>query len=165
MKKIISILLVVITVFSFTAMMASAEEATGDVKITFYKDRNDTQPTVVYVNYGDDINKVAPKYETTTSGDYLIVHTGWESDHPAYKGTVIGKGNIDVIAPNSGIKEISFVATYDAEENNFKNNAENVIEKLPGGEAILNAGDFFQTIINLFKKWLMSFSLFLNAFK
>lgn len=166
MKKIISILLVVITVFSFTAMMASAEEATtGDVKITFYSDKADAHGTVVYVNYGDDINKVAPKYKNQVSGEYIIVHTGWESNHPFYAGQVIDKGNIEVIAANSGIKEISFTAVYDSEKNNVQNKVENAFEDTPVGDAILNASGIFETLINLVKKWFMSFALFLNAFK
>ncbi len=165
MKKIISILLVVITVFSFTAMMASAEEATGDIKVTFYRDRADAHGTVVYVNYGDDINKVAPKYENQVSGEYIIVHTGWESDHAYYAGQVIELGNIEVIAANSGIKEITFTGVYKDRENNLQNKIEGALEGTGVGDAVSNAGNFFETIINLFKKWIMSLSLFLNAFK
>ena len=172
MKKIISILLVILAVFSLTATAAFAEgESTKPITVYFYNDDSVEPDKVIYVSYGEDYNVQAPKFDTyyveaTDGTKYKIVHEYWRIENlPGYKGETIPVGKLPVFGETDRVTEVHIRAKFEAYENNLQNNTQDVIENLPGGELILNAGDFFSSIVSLIKTWFMNFILFLNAFK
>ncbi len=176
MKKIISVLLVVLTVFSFTATAVFAEDATETRKpiaVMFFDDNGTTQVgETIYVDYGEDINQYADRLtfthpDITIDGTkYRVVHDGWEIlNVKAYAGEVFGKGKLPTFGATDNIKEpIKIKAKYKEYEKTLGNEIESGLEKLPGGDVVLNAGEFFTTIIELIKKWVMQFALYINAF-
>lgn len=172
MKKIISVLLVVLAVFSLTATAAFAEgETTKPITVYFYDDNSVEPVKTIYVNYGEDLNVQAPEFESyvieaSDGTSYKIVHDGWEiTNLKGYNGEFIPKGNLPVFGENDKVTEVHIRAQYEAYENNIQNNVQDALENIPGGEIITNASDFFSSIISLIKTWFMNFILFLNAFK
>ena len=167
MKKIISVLLVILAVFSLTATAAFAEgESTKPITVYFYDDNSVEPVKTIYVNYGEDYNVQAPKFDSYVVGEYKIVHDGWEiTNLKTYNGEFIPIDNLPVFVENDKVTEVHVKAEYKAYENNIQNNVQDAIEKLPGGEVITNAGDFFSSIISLIKTWFMNLILFFNAFK
>ena len=176
MKKIISILLVVLTVFSITATAAFAEDAAPAQKpiaVMFFDDNGTTQVgETVYVDYGEDINKYANKL-TFTHPDieidgrpFRVVHIGWEIINiNMYKNQLIPLNELPTFGATDNIKEpIKIKAKYKEYEKTLSNEIQSGLEKLPGGDVILNASDFFTIIVDLIKKWVMQISLYLNAF-
>ena len=166
MKKIISILLVVITVFSLTAMMVSAEETTTQkpIKVTFYYDKVDTRGTVVYVDYNENINNVAPDYDDQKANGFIIKHIGWDTDLAGYEAETITLGNIPVIPENSRITEITFTGVWQEKPDNTETKVESAVDGILGEGTTLDISAFLERVISLLKNWVMSMTLFLKTF-
>lgn len=172
MKKIISLLLIVLTVFSLTATAAFAEgEVTTKPITVYFYDDNGVELKKIYVNYGEDYNVQAPTLDSyiIDSADgtkYKATHDGWEiTNLKTYENEFIPSGNLPVFGETDKVTEVKIAAVFKVRENNIQNNVQDTIEKLPGGEIITNASDFFSSIVSLIKTWFMNFILFLNAFK
>ena len=177
MKKLISLLLVVITLFAFTATAVFAEDATETRKpiaIMFFDDNGTTQVgETIYVDYGEDINAYANTL-TFTHPDikidgvtYKVVHEGWKvMNVPYYTAQgMIPKGSLPAFYEGDRITEpVKIKAAYKEREKTLSNEFEDTITKLPGGEVVMNASEFFTTIIELIKKWITQFALYINAF-
>lgn len=148
MKKLISLILAVIMIFSVTAVAVSAaDETTKPVKITFEYDADDgkgngvPRTKVIYVDYGEDFTRQAPK-------DYYI-NAGWK--HYIVGWTVEGYGeagkvwtNLPVVYENEGIKELTFVAQPGSEEVTV----EGVVGDAVGGAIDNIFGESTRTFIN-----------------
>ena len=170
MKKIISILLVVLAIFSLTVTAAFAEGETAQkpLKITFYDDNGTTVKEVIYVDYGFDYNHLAPKFDSYTlqfdGVEYKIVHEGWTiMNVKYYKDQYLPIGNLPVFAETDGVTEVKVKAQYKAYENTIENNIKDTVENLPGGELITNAGSFFSNITSLLKSFFEKFLGFIQS--
>lgn len=172
MKKIISILLVALTVFSFATVSFAADEATAQEKpVTVIFEVYDSEGNLKYVTVGVDYEEKIPVPETPSwvhpsDSTIKMFFTHWTSTHSSYKDQLIE--NILPIKANDGIKEITFTAQYEPRENNIQNNVQdsidNIVENLPGADAFEGIGDAFSTIIELIRKWIMQFTLYIQAF-
>lgn len=164
MKKIISVLLVVLAVFSLTATAAFAEgESTKPITVYFYD--NGVEIKKIHVNYGEDYNVQAPKIaDSIIEGtNYKQVHDGWEITNVGeYKGEIISHGNLPVFSEKDNVTEVHVKAVLKAYENNIENN---IKDKIDSNETLSGVSDFFSSIVSLIKTWFMNFILFLNAFK
>ena len=164
MKKIISLILAVLMIFSVTAVAAFAEdEARKPIKVTFVYDIADSNgiavgtTKVIYVDYEEDFTSKAPK-DTYISDGYKYYITGWETAQYGVPGTVYEK--LPKIAQNDLITDITFKACYSVE----KFTAGGVIEDVAGdifGDSTLN---FFSYIMEQLKTWFAQFILFLRNF-
>ena len=163
MKKIISLILAVLMIFSVTAMAVSAaDEAQKPVKITFIYDAADSnglaveRTKVIYVDYGEDYTKQAPK-DTYVSDGYKYFISGWEiagsSDRKVYE-------NLPVIGQNDGITELTFKAAYGAEEITAGGVIGDAAEEILGGETVA----FFEYLMQQLEVWFGKFILFLRNF-
>lgn len=179
MKKIISVLLVILAVLSLSTVAFAADDAaatTGKVTITFeYNLENgDSKVTTIEVPYGTDFNALVPKAE-----DYVhpkdptkkMFFSYWYTkDHNKYKDELIT--NFEPISATDGITEITFYAWYEPKDNNVQNNAqgalddlkENLKDTIPGAEAFEGLGDFFTRLVELLKSWFSQFMLYVYAF-
>lgn len=157
MKKIISLMLAVIMIFSVAAMAVSAaDETTKPVKVTFIYDGDDgkglavPKETVIYVDYGENFTSKAPK-ATYISGGWKYYIVGWTTDDYGQAGTVYE--NLPTIPEGDGIKEITFHAEMGAEEVTVENviggAAEDVVNGLFGESTM----DFINYIIEQIKVW------------
>ena len=172
MKKIISILLVVLTVFSVTATFASAEDSTpGTYIVEFYDDNGSTLVKTITVYYGQDFNKEAPEFDSyivkdVDGVDYKVVHDGWMiMNYKTYEGQAIPKGNLPALeAADKPPAVLKIKAQYKAYENNIENNIKDTVSNMPGAEVFTNMSDFFNSIIELIRSWFMNIALFFNAF-
>lgn len=172
MKKIISILLVALTLFSFATVSFAADEATTQEKpVTVIFEIYDSEGNLKYVTVGVDYEEKIPVPETPSwvhpsDKTQKMFFTHWTSNHPSYEGQVIE--NILPIYANDVIKEITFTAQYEPRENNIQNNVQeglgNIVDNLPGADAFEGMGDAFSTIIELIRKWVMQFVLYIRAF-
>ena len=171
MKKIISILLVVLAVFSLTATAAFAESDPSKPVTVYFYDDNNVVVKVINVGYGENYNDKAPTLDSyiIEAGDgtkYKVVHDGWSiTNLKTYENEIISLGNLPIIYDLDKVTEVHVVAEFKVYENNIQNNVQDAIEKLPGSEIITNASDFFNSIISLIKTWFMNVMLFLAAFK
>lgn len=178
MKKIISVLLVILAVLSLSTVAFAADDAvatTGKVTITFeYNLENaDSKVTTIEVPYGTDFNALVPKAE-----DYVhpkdptkkMFFDHWYSkDYQSFKDPIY---NFEPINATDGITEITFYAWYEPKDNNVQNNAqgalddlkENLKDTIPGVEAFEGIGDFFTRLVELLKSWFSQFMLYVYAF-
>ena len=111
MKKLISLILAVVMIFSVTAMAVSAaDEATKPVKVTFIYDKADIkgipvpETKVIYVDYGENYTKDAPKS--------TYIAAGWKYEIVGWTTTDVGPAdrvwvNLPTIAEGDGVKEIT----------------------------------------------------------
>ena len=165
MKKIISLVLAVIMIFSVTAMAVSAaDETTKPIKVTFVYDADDgkglavPREKVVYVDYGENFTKKAPK-DTYISGGYKYFIEGWSTDTYGPKGTVWV--NLPTISESDGIKEITFNAQMGAEEVTVENVIGGAAEDVVNGIFGESTMSFINYIIEQIKVW---FNKLLMAF-
>ncbi len=120
MKKLISLILAVIMIFSVTAMAVSAADDTQKpVKVTFVYDKDDGKgfavpaKSVIYVNYGENFTNQAPT-ATYISGGWKFYIEGWTTEGYGKPDTVWV--NLPVIDEGDGIKEITFSAVMGSKE-------------------------------------------------
>ena len=152
MKKIVSILLAVLMIFSLTATAFAA----NDVKVTFTDERGYVLKEIT-VAFGEDYNAKAPE-ETTIDGDYMTYISGWESDHAAFKGTILTK--LPVINKKDGITDITFKAVYTTEEITTENVVGGVVDNIFGEDT----SDMLSNLIATIKAFFQKFILFLINF-
>ena len=176
MKKIISILLVVLTVFSLAVTMASAEETTGTFVVEFYDDNGTTLKDTITVYYGEDFNAKAPNFDSysATMSDgtkQKFVHEGWMiMNYNTYAGRYIPKGNLPKLGATDKVPAVLKIkAQYKNYEDNLQNNVQdslgNIVDSIPGGsETFTSISDFFSSFVSLIRNWFMQVALFLNAF-
>ena len=173
MKKLISLLLVVLSIFSFTTVAFAEEATTAPQTVKVYFEYNNEDGTARVdefdVAYGTDLDTVAPKApnfvhpnDSTTKMYFLY----WTTNHNAYKDEQLT--NLPAIGATDNIKEIKFVAYYDPRENNVQNNVQDAFDQITGNlpttETFEGLGDFFTTIVNLFKKWFEQVFAYLQSF-
>ena len=165
MKKIISLILAVLMVFSVTAMAVSAaDETTKPIKITFVYDSADSNgkaveaEKVIYVDYGEDYNKEAPK-DTYIDGGFKYFISGWETEDYGPKNYI--HTSLPVVpATDTQIKEIKFRACYDVEKVTPGGVVEDAAESLLGESTV----EFFNYIVKQLELWFGQFILFLRNF-
>lgn len=157
MKKIISIILAVVMIFSLTATVAfAADDASKPVKIIFLDDRGSVMKEI-NVAYGEDYTSQAPK-DTYYDEGYKYSIFGWSSTHPAFSGTVLTK--LPKVDSTDGITELTFKAVYDVEEVNTENVVGGVVDTLLGD----NTSDLFSSFIQLIKEFFQKFIMYLMNF-
>lgn len=162
MKKIISLILVVLMVFSVTAIAVSAADE-KPVKITFVYDTADKyglaveRTKVIYVDYDEDYTKEAPK-DTYISGGYKYYISGWETDNYGPDGMIYE--NLPTIPAADGITEITYKACYAVEEVTAGGILGDAAEGVLGESTMA----FFEYIVEQIKVWFGQFILFLRNF-
>lgn len=150
MKKLISLILAVIMIFSVTAVAVSAadETTTKPVKITFIYDVDDgkgngverTKP--ITVDYGENFTNQAPKGSYTHAGwKYTIC--GWTTEGFG-KPDYVYSGQLPTVLESDGITELTFTAVYDAKEVTV----EGVVGDAVGGAIDNIFGESTMTFIN-----------------
>lgn len=175
MKKFISILLVAIMTLSF-ATVAFAEGETEAKKYTVYfvYDTKDGEKTDVFeVAYGTDLDEVAPKVESyvhPSDNTQLVKFDHWKTDNYAsLKGQELY--NLPAFVEKDGdVDGIRFEAVNKFVPNDFKNQTEDKIEDilgnigLPETNPLEGMGDFFNTVVELVKKWFTLFMFYIRSF-
>ena len=170
MKKIISLLLAVIMIFSVTAVgVFAADETQKPVKITFIYDDADVKglavekTKVIYVDYGEDFNSQVPTgvyYANEGDARYKYYTDVWATEKAGYSSTLWEKGKFPVFNEADGVKEITFKAQMGVE----KVTAENII----GGAAEEILGTDTMAIFNYFieqiKVWFGKLMLYIRNF-
>lgn len=157
MKKIISLLLAVIMVFSFTATVAfAADDASKPITVTFLDDRGSVLKEIK-VDYGEDYTSKAPT-DTYIDEGYKYSICGWEPDLPAFKGQALVK--LPVFIEADGITEITFKAVYDVEPFTPDNVVEDVVDGILGE----NTTNLFSSFIQLIKDFFQQFIMYLMNF-
>ena len=157
MKKLISLILAVVMIFSVTAMAVSAaDEATKPVKVTFIYDKADLKgipvpaTEVIYVDYGENYTKKAPKS--------TYIAAGWKYEIVGWTTTDVGPAdrvwvNLPTIAEGDGVKEITFHAEMGAKEVTpdgvVEDAVEDVVDNLFGESTMA----FINYIIEQIKVW------------
>lgn len=177
MKKIISVLLVVLTLFSFTTF-AFAEDATQDTTakkfiVKFEYNLEDGTPHIETheVEYGADLNAIAPNVPTIEypkDKTLLMKFIGWKTTTPGFDSLIT---TIPKIEAASAIESITFEADYTYIPNDLKNQTqEKVDEWLDGmgvpnlGETFEGFGDLFNRVVELVKKWFSMFVFYIRSF-
>lgn len=157
MKKIISLLLAVVMIFSLTATAAfAANDANKPIKITFLDDRGDVMKEI-YVDYGENYTSQAPT-DTYIDEGYKYSIGGWEANLPAFKGMILVK--LPSFVEADGITEVTYKAVYDVEE--FT--ADNVIGDVVNGVFGENTTDLFSSFIQLIKEFFQKIIMYLMNF-
>ena len=172
MKKIISILLVTLTIFSFaTVAFAEGEKATYTAYFVYSTAEGEQVATVENIALGTDLDDVAPavkSYVHPSDDTVLVKFSHWSCDTYA-----VGEEIRDLPAFDEKDGDyydgIRFVAKYEYVENNFKNQTEDKIEDaldsiLPEGNPIEGISDWFTTITDLLKKWFSLFVFYIQSF-
>ena len=126
MKKIISLLLAVVMIFSLTATAAFA--ADKPLKVTFLDDRGDVMKEI-YVDYGENYTSQAPT-DTYVDEGYMYSIGGWEANLPAFKGTILEK--LPAFIEADGITEVTYRAVYDVEPFTPDNVIGDVVDNILG---------------------------------
>ncbi len=154
MKKIISLILAVIMIFSVTAMAVSAaDETQKPIKVTFKYDKDDGKgiaipaEKVIYVDYNEDFTKKAPQ-ETYIQGGWKFYIEGWSTDDYGPAGKVYTK--LPTIPESDGITEITFTAQTGAEEVTVGGVIGDAADTILGEDTV----SFFTYIIEQIKVWL-----------
>lgn len=158
MKKIVSLLLAVIMVFSLTATAALAADESKPVTITFLDDRGSVLK-VINVAYGESYSGQAPT-DTYIDDGYKYSICGWESDLAAFRGQVLTNDNLPVVNAGDDITELTFKAAYDVEPFTPDNVIGDVVDGIFGE----NTTDLFGTFIQLIKDFFQRFIMFLMNF-
>lgn len=158
MKKLISLILAVIMIFSVTAVAVSAaDETTKPVKITFVYDVDDgkgngverTKP--ITVDYGENFTNQAPKGSYTHAGwKYTI--SGWTVEGYGEAGKVWT--NLPTVSEGDGITELTFTAVYDAKEVTVEGVVGDAAEDVVNGLFGESTTTFINYIIEQIKVWL-----------
>ena len=157
MKKLISLILAVVMIFSVTAMAVSAaDEATKPVKVTFIYDKADIkgipvpETKVIYVDYGENYTKDAPK-STYISAGWKFYIEGWTTEGYGKPDTVWV--NLPVISEGDGITELTFNAVVGNEQLTpdgvVEDAVEDVVDNLFGESTMA----FINYIIEQIKVW------------
>lgn len=167
MKKIISLILAVLMIFSVTAVgVFAADETQKPVKVTFiYDDANTlgqavTKTKVIYVDYGEDYNSQVPTgaYYTTVDGvRYKIFTDLWEADLAGYNRSLYEKGSFPKFDAADEITEITFIAQMGVEEMSVENITGDIAEGVLG-EGTVN---LFANFIEQLKLWFGQLILYL----
>lgn len=152
MKKIVSLLLAVLMIFSITATAAfAADDASKPIKITFLDDRGYLLKEIT-VDYGEDYTSKAPT-DTYVDEGYKYSIFGWNSDLPAFKNTVLV--NLPAFVEGDGITEVTYTAVYDAEPFTPENVIEDVVDGIFGESTTNIFSSFIQLIKEFFQQLLM----------
>ena len=173
MKKIISLLLVVLSIFSFATVAFAEDTTTAEQTVTVYFEYNNEDGTArideIQVKYGVDLDTVAPKapnFVHPNDSSTKMYFLYWTTSHNAYKDQQLE--NLPAIGANDNIKEIKFVAYYEPRENNIQNNVQdaigNITDSITNPEAIEGVGDFFASLVELVKKWFSQLFLYFQSF-
>ena len=157
MKKIISLLLAVVMIFSLTATAAlAAGDADKPIKITFLDDRGDVMKEI-YVDYGENYTSKAPT-DTYIDEGYKYSICGWEANLTAYKGIVLTK--LPTFTEIDGITEVTYRAVYDVEEFTADNVIGGVVDNILGE----NTTNIFSSFIQLIKEFFQNLLMYLMNF-
>lgn len=157
MKKLISLLLAVVMIFSLTATAAfAADDTSKPIKITFLDDRGDVMKEI-YVDYGENYTSQAPT-DTYVAEGYIYSIGGWEASLSAFKGTVLV--NLPTFVEADGITEVTYEAVYDVKE--FT--ADNVVGDVVNGVFGENTTDLFSSFIQLIKEFFQNILMYLMNF-
>ena len=167
MKKIISLILAVLMIFSVTAVgVFAADETQKPVKVTFiYDDANlrgeaVTKTDEIYVDYGENYNSKVPTgaYYTTVDGvKYKIFTDLWEANLTGFNGKYFEKGKFPVFEELDGITEITFTAQMGAEEVSVENIAGDIADTVLGKDTV----NLFTNFIEQLKTWFGQLILYL----
>ncbi len=172
MKKIISLILAVLMIFSVTAVAAfAAEESQKPVKVTFIYDDADingrlavTKTKEIYVDYDEDYNSKIPVGSYLVEGDdgktYKVYTALWSTDRAGYNTTLFEKGKFPVFGKNDGVTEITFKADMASEEVTAGGVIGDAAEGILGESTV----NFFSYIIEQIKLWFGKLILFLRNF-
>ena len=173
MKKIISLILAVLMIFSVTAVAAFAEgetEAQKPIRITFIYDDADINGIAVpktkeiYVDYGEDYNSRVPEGSYRVKGEdgktYRIYTDVWSSDKAGYDTTLFEKGKFPVFGANDNVSEIVFKAEMASEEVTVGGVIEDAAEGILGESTV----NFFNYIIEQLKLWFGKLILYIRNF-
>ena len=174
MKKIISVLLVILAVLSLSTVAFAADDAATTGKVTIIFEYNlanaKTQITTIEVPYGTDFNNLVPDAPDYVHPDDPT--TKMYFDHWYVKGQDELIYEFEPIKATDGITEIKYNAGYLPKPNTPENDAkdqyedfkENLKENIPGVEAFEGIGDFFTRLVELLKSWFSQFMLYVYAF-
>jgi hypothetical protein len=169
MKKILSLILAVLMIFSVTAVGAfAADETQKPVKVTFiYDDANSRgqaieKTKVIYVDFGENYNSQVPTgvyYKTTDGVRYKFYTKLWKADLAGYSANLYEKGNFPVFdAADEGVlTEITFTAQMGVEEVSAENIAGDIAEGALGKDTVNLLTEFIETL----KLWFGQLILYL----
>jgi hypothetical protein len=168
MKKLISLILAVIMIFSVTAVAVSAaDETTKPVKITFVYDEDDgkgngvPRTKEITVNYGDNFTSKAPKGSYTHAGwKYTIC--GWTTEGYGKPDYVYDK-QLPTVSEGDGITELTFYAVYDAKEVTLEGVVGDTTEDIVNGLFGDSTMTFINYIIEQIKVWFGKLLLLLGT--
>lgn len=174
MKKIISLILAVLMIFSATAFAFAADEANPNpenkpIKITFVYDVTDRSglpvrtSSDIYVDYGEDFNDQVPEssyYTDTKDGKYRVYIGFWTTDKAGYNITNWKKGSFVAFPEGSSVTEITFEAQPATEKVTAGNTIGGASEDLFG----INIVELFAKFFEQFKVWFAEIILLLGNF-
>ena len=170
MKRIISLILAVVMIFSVTATgVFAADETQKPVTITFIYDDADVKglgvekTKVIYVDFGEDYNSQVPEgvyYSTVDGVRYKFYTDTWTTTANAYNTKLYEKGYFPAITALDNITEITFKADMAVEEVTAENVVGGVIEGVVGEETV----DLFKSFVELVKLWFGKLMLYLRNF-
>ena len=171
MKKIISLILAMLMIFSVTAVAAFAEgEAQKPIKVTFIYDDADingiaiTKTKEIFVDYGEDYNSQVPEGSYIVKGDdgknYSIYTDVWSSDKNGYNTTLFEKGNFPIFGENDPVTEIVFKAEMASKEVTVGGVIGDAAEDILGESTM----SFFNYIIEQIKLWFGKLILYIRNF-
>ncbi len=171
MKKIISLILAVLMIFSVTAVAAFAEgETQKPIKVTFIYDDADingiaiTKTKEIFVDYGEDYNSQVPEGSYIVKGDdgknYSIYTDVWSSDKNGYNTTLFEKGKFPIFGENDPVTEIVFKAEMASKEVTVGGVIGDAAEDILGESTM----SFFNYIIEQIKLWFGKLILYIRNF-
>lgn len=170
MKKIISLILAVVMIFSVTAVGAfAADETNKPITITFIYDDADVKgigvekTKVIYVDYGEDYNSKVPEgayYSTVDGVKYKFYTDTWTTTETAYSSKLYEKGYFPAITALDNITSITFKADMAVEEVTVENVIGGAVEGIVGEETV----DLFNSFVELIKLWFNKFLLYIRNF-
>lgn len=152
MKKIISLLLAAMMIFSL-ACVASAE---GEKPITInFVVEGETVKTI-QVDYDEDYNSQAPVIRTQISNGMKKEFGGWECNNKVYNKIY---SSLPVIPDGAPVYELTFIATFTEEPYD----GEEIVEDIIGDDAMVGLRTIWDSLLAFLQQILLIFSSFFVA--
>lgn len=165
MKKLISLLLSVLMIFTLAAMSVSAAEETtapAEEKIkVIFQDDNGSVLDEIEVSYGEDFTKKAPTVKGYVAEGFKYSHSGWQIED--YVGVIAANKvptnwvkSLPVFDEDDGdyVEEVTFKALYAVKPYDGEAVLEDII-----GEGTVN---YFQVLYERFVAFVNELILFLR---
>ncbi len=153
MKKILSLVMAVVMLFSLSAIAFAADEK--PVTVHFVID-NEVVKTIT-VDYGEDYNSQAPDIRREISGGIKYEFGGWECDHKYYSGTIYE--SLPVIDEDVPVYELTFTATYVETEYD----GEEIVKDIIGDDATMNLKALWDEFVKFIQTIILYFAAFFGG--